>query len=100
MMRAREQIRGGDRRGGRHRARSGPPLPRGGMRVLITTGAPADLIPQALQGVKERRLCKGCERPFVPARVRQQHGTPSCRVLAHRRRKAEQASDLLARGLS
>lgn len=58
-----------------------------------------DRAPQALPGVNRGAICKGCWQPFTRVRVTQRHCKPSCRVLAYRRRKAEQGRDLLASGV-
>jgi hypothetical protein len=55
---------------------------------------------QALPSVNRGVFCKGCEQPFTPVRATQQHCKPSCRVLACRRRKADQSTDLLASGIA
>jgi hypothetical protein len=53
---------------------------------------------QALPGVNCHSFCEGCGQPFTPLRTTQRHCKPSCRVLAHRRRRAEHGDDLLASG--
>ncbi len=54
---------------------------------------------QALHGVNRTALCRGCGRAFEPARATQRHCKPSCRVLACRRRTANNVRDLLASGI-
>lgn len=54
-------------------------------------GSELERCAQALQGVTEAALCRGCGRSFRPARVTQVHCRPGCRVAALRQRRASRS---------
>lgn len=53
-------------------------------------GMVSSTAPKAFPTLCTGHLCKGCGNRFAPTRRNQRHCRPSCRVLAHERRQAQQ----------